>query len=390
MKFIIFIIFCAVNYLCFSQELRIGVFRDYSISRAVVSYTNGSFSVYADTSYIGTILPNEYIELKSIDNKVELFLGTVQKGKFTKVWIYQNIDGNSVTITPKDSKAKPRKYQDNLEVTCQKNKLSLVNIVEMDHYLAGVVESEGGGGRDLDYYKVQAVCSRTYAIKNKARHAKEGFELCDRVHCQAYHSQLRFTALIESAVQQTRNEVLVDYNGKLIDTYFHANCGGQTSQASYVWHTDISYLNSFIDTFCIYTAQSRWTKTLGKTEFLNFIQQKYFFPTDSLSTQMAVNFKQENRLAFFLDPIYGIPLRDLREQFNLKSTLFSIREDGEQLILEGRGYGHGVGMCQEGAMKMAQYHYSYIQILKYYYPFVEVSNLHFQKYFKQKVNNSIF
>ena len=87
------------------------------------------------------------------------------------------------------------------------------------------------------------------------------------------------------------------------------------------------------------------------------------------------NFKQDNRLAFFIDPKYGIPLRDIREAFQLKSTLFSCAEDGEYVKLTGKGYGHGVGLCQEGAMKMAKSGFTYQQILKYYFEGTTIINL---------------
>jgi stage II sporulation protein D len=69
-----------------------------------------------------------------------------------------------------------------------------------------------------------------------------------------------------------------------------------------------------------------------------------------------------------LHPIYGIPLRDIREQFKLKSTFFDVEIIGEEVLLHGRGFGHGVGLCQEGAMNMAKKGYTYDQILGFYYP----------------------
>jgi stage II sporulation protein D len=73
-------------------------------------------------------------------------------------------------------------------------------------------------------------------------------------------------------------------------------------------------------------------------------------------------------MAFYLHPVYGIPLRDLREQFKLKSTFFDAVVVGSEVMLYGKGFGHGVGLCQEGAMQMAKKGYSFDQILQYYYP----------------------
>jgi stage II sporulation protein D len=73
-------------------------------------------------------------------------------------------------------------------------------------------------------------------------------------------------------------------------------------------------------------------------------------------------------MAFYLHPVYGIPLRDLRDHFKLKSTYFDAVVVGQEMMLYGRGFGHGVGLCQEGAMQMAKKGYAFDQILRYYYP----------------------
>jgi stage II sporulation protein D len=83
---------------------------------------------------------------------------------------------------------------------------------------------------------------------------------------------------------------------------------------------------------------------------------------------MIFTFNQPDRIAFFHDPTLGIPLRDIRQQFELKSTYFSCYPEGLNVVIRGRGVGHGVGLCQEGAMKMAKYGFSYKQIGLYYFP----------------------
>ena len=102
----------------------------------------------------------------------------------------QNNLKTSLTLNVKSPLLKLRKYEGDFEMTVREKNLSIVNLVDMDTYLAGVVESEGGGGRQIEYYKVQALMSRTYALKYLGKHKKEGFDLCDRDHCQAYHNML--------------------------------------------------------------------------------------------------------------------------------------------------------------------------------------------------------
>ena len=219
-----------------SQQIRVGVLRDYTVKRITFSYSDGSYSLFGDTSYFGAILPNEFADLSIVNDKVNLKKGAVDLGTFSKVYLIQNNIGTSLTLTCKMPSVKARKYEDDFEISPTAKGLTIVNLVDIDNYLAGVVESEGGGGKHIEYYKVQAVMSRTYAFKYLGKHRSEGFDLCDRVHCQAYHSMLRFTPSIDSAVFQTSDVVMVHGESELTDSYFHANCGGQTCEPQYIWN----------------------------------------------------------------------------------------------------------------------------------------------------------
>ena len=367
-----------------SQQMHIGVLRDYSVKRISFAYGDGSYSIIGDTMEFGSILPNEFIEILWDKDKVILKKGTTTLGRFNKVYLIQNQPNTFLVLTAKEPVVKPRKYKDDFEISVTSKDISLVNLIGMDNYLAGVVESEGGGGKHLEYYKVQALMSRTYALKYKGKHAKEGFDLCDRVHCQAYHSMMRFTPLIDSAVLKTQNNVMLDEHGNLIDSYFHANCGGQTCEPQFVWNENIEYLKTFVDTFCMFTKQATWEKRVSQENWRNFLESKYNFPVhDSVFASTMFQFEQKERMAFYLHPIFGIPLRDLREEFNLKSTFFSCVPDGNDVLIRGRGFGHGVGLCQEGAMKMAKLGYSFEQIALYYFPGVRIVNLEEEQFYLQ-------
>lgn len=372
-----------------AQQLRIGVLRDYKTQRLVFSYNNGSYSIYGDTTDFGSILPNEFIEVSFAETGVvRLKKGITELGLFSKIFITQNYPNTSIILSSRQPIVKDRKYKDDFEVTAGTDGLLFVNLVDINNYLAGVVESEGGPGRELEYYKVQALMSRTYALKYKERHIKEGFDLCDRVHCQAYHHMLKYTPSIDSAVQQTKGIVMMDEKGELLDSYFHANCGGQTSEPEIVWNKAVPYLNSFKDTFCIYTKQATWEKRVSQSKWQNFLIYKYNYPyTDSLYGGLIFTFTQPQRLAFFQNPALGIPLRDLREEFDLKSTYFNCYPEGSDVVIRGRGFGHGVGLCQEGAMKMAKYGYNYLQIAQYYFPNVFFKNINNESFFKQNVES---
>ena len=382
----LFLCFFAVN--AYSQQIRIGVYREYDIQRIVFAHNGVNYNIYADSSNLGEIIDAGYVEIQQTpDKKLELFVGIVSQGIFDKISLIETQENASIELTPTIPSQKTRKYQDDFEILPGIKGLTIVNVVHLNNYLSGVVESEGGTGRDIEYYKVQALMSRTYALKYLSKHVKEGFNLCDRVHCQAYHYKLRFTPDIEKAVKATENVVMEDEHGNLVDAYFHANCGGQTSEADYIWNNSVNYLNTFKDTFCIYTKQATWEKRIPKQQWADFLIKRYNYPiSDSILGPLIFNFTQTERLAFYHNPILGIPLRDIRQEFKLKSTYFSNYLDGKDVLIRGRGYGHGVGLCQEGAMHMAKYKYNYIQIAIYYFPGIYIHNLAEDAFFRQRGN----
>ncbi|MBI2258733.1 MAG: SpoIID/LytB domain-containing protein [Flavobacteriia bacterium] len=387
MKCLILFLF-GIIHLHFSQELRIGILRDYAIQRSVVSYNQGSYSLFGDTLLLDSLFEHQLFEFQTDENSILVKKGVQKIGYFNKVFLIANDSNSSFTIVSKIPQSKERKYKGNLEIFIQKSKLQVINVVDMDSYLAGVIESEGGAGRDIEYYKVQGVMCRTYALKNLQRHESEDFMLCDRVHCQAYHHMLRYSPKIQDAVNQTKGEILIDSDGHLAGTFFHANCGGQTSEAAYIWNKNLPYLNTFIDTFCIYTKQATWEKKILQQIWADFLVDKYNYPIyDSVYGPLIFSFNQSERQAFYHSSSLGIPLRDIRDQFDLKSTFFNCYPEGKYVVLRGRGVGHGVGLCQEGAMRMARFQFSYKQIALYYFPGLKF--IQYDNFLKLKNQNKV-
>ena len=390
------ILFLLVSIQSFGQDLKIGVMRQYSNTDVLISYHKGSYNVFGDSLKLHTVLPTESVEVKIKGKRLELIRGVTSIGVFDTIRIVETLPNHSFRIQIlKPSKHKERKYKNNLLLVCeQKSKSTLyqikvINEVKMSNYLGGVIESEGGGGRHIEYYKVQAVLSRTYALRNINKHIKEGFNLCDRVHCQAYHKMLIYTPKIETAVRLTKSIIMIDGNFNLADGFFFANCGGQTSESDFVWNKPISYCRSIIDTFCIHTRQSTWTKKIKKTEWDKYLVNHFGYPIhDPYYGPLIYSFKQNQRLAFYQIPQMGIPLRDLRKRFKLRSTWFDVFLEGDYIVLKGHGFGHGVGLCQEGAMGMAKNNYSYDKILRFYFSQVQLINYYKWKYYRYALINS--
>lgn len=378
------------SFAALAQDLDIGLFRNKHITQIDFAYLEGSYLIKGDTTSFGAVLPNEFISVREgSDGTVILRKGVRLIGRFKEVFLIPTGDHHAMRLRPRQPILRERKYRDGFRITAQGPGLTIINKVTYQHYLEGVIESEGGGGKHLEYYKAQAVISRTYALKHIDRHEDQGFELCDQVHCQAYHNMLRFTETIKTAVRETKGIYMVDtVTGNLVDGYFHANCGGQTSPSDYVWRENIPYLQSFRDTFCIHTLQATWTKKIPKVEWRRFMINNYFYPiADSNYRERLYTFEQNERKAFYISPHLGIPLRDIRYKFKLKSTFFSVRPEGQYVIIDGRGFGHGVGLCQEGAMYMAESGMDYRQILSFYYDGITFEHYFERLYFSQSVSD---
>ncbi len=379
MKKLLFVCILLTSFFSFGQEMRIGLLRSIKVKSCSVNTISGGYSLFGDTINLGTanevsfVLQGDKIRVqyngRSEVYKRVLFLGDSLNASFS--------------IKSQSPSSRLHKYQNSLEITSETNRIRIVNLVDMNNYLAGVIESEGGGGKNLEYYKVQALMSRTYILKNQHRHNKEGFQVCDGVHCQAYHNMLRYTPIIRKAVDQTTGKVLVDENNRMVTSYFSANCGGQTCDASFVWNSSVPFLESFIDTFCIHTRQANWTKSIDKNAWEDFLKKEYDV-TEEKYGDLIYNFHQEERKAFFIHPSLGVPLRDLRKKFKLKSTYFDSQLIDEKVVLKGRGFGHGVGLCQEGAMGMANAGYDYEQIALFYFENVRVIDYYRDLFFKQE------
>lgn len=366
------LVFCFLVASCcgFAQEFRIGIAPAKKFTRIKFSNPSAAYLVVADTSYVGTMSSSSSMEVVfSKKGLMEVIYGGVRTGGVRKIKVIGTNYGQFLEFSSSSPTSKSRAFEGDFEITSLNDRLLVVNMVDIETYLEGVIESEGGEGQKKEYYKVQAVISRTFAHKSREKHQQEGFNLCNQVHCQAYLHKRNGSPLIDSAVLETKGQVLENAEGAYAPTFFSANCGGETSDPTFVWNESIVGLNPILDTFCIKTKQAKWVKKIDPTEWKTFFVEKYTFPVeDSLSYHALFSIHEDHRRAFFIHPGYGIPMRDIREKFDLKSTFFSVSLEENQVVLRGRGYGHGVGLCQEGAMNMAKKGYDYLQILGYYFP----------------------
>jgi stage II sporulation protein D len=287
----------------------------------------------------------------------------------------------SFKIKPTEPALPQRNLENTISIISKNCFLYINNEVDLDNYVAGVVEAEVGSKQPFEYYKVQATICRTYVLAHLRKHEKDGFNMCDKEHCQVFKGKSLSNIEIINAVQETSNSVLVDENLNLTVAAFHSNCGGQTVSSADVWNKAQSYLQPVRDTFCINARNAHWEKEVNKKIWIKYLRKK-IPQLDSTSLIRNYNFAQPQRIRDFIVRDIKIPLKEIRSDFNLKSTYFSVEDAGETLIFKGKGFGHGIGLCQEGAIRMAKTGYSYSDIIHYYFKNVNIVNLNSLYFFK--------
>lgn len=240
---------------------------------------------------------------------------------------------------------------------------SLINSVEMDHYVSRVLVEEVGSGAHIEYLKVQAILSRTYAVKNLNRHEKDGFDLCNSVHCQVYEGQKTVASNLHLATAETSGIVVVDSGRQPILSAFSANCGGLTANSEDVWFERLGYLRSVKDSFCLDERSATWNHEIPLSDW-----NAYYSSYTGNDRSVWEGFKVEaTRARNIMIDSSMLNLNDLRREFRLRSTFFSMTFHEKTVKLNGLGYGHGVGLCQQGAMKMAEDGYGHREILGAYF-----------------------
>lgn len=370
------------------EKVNIRIMTTKVISSFIFSTYSGTYKIYGDGKLLFDSVDASGIYQMSIQNDsilVKTFEHTI--GKYAKVNIYSQSPGSSFKIKSVVPESKVRMYDDNVEVmlSTDKKQFLLINRVDLEKYIAGVVESESGVRTNIEYYRLQAILCRTYLLANINRHVLEGFQVCDDVHCQAYLSKSKELDIYK-AVFDTKGLVVVDNDLNLITAAFHSNCGGQTVNSQDVWSISTSYLKSVKDTFCLKMPHATWKRSIPLEDWKAYLQLKHKYPVDdSLKMNTAMSFSQNyGRAIYFTDRDLKIPLKTIRADFQLKSTYFSVEQQGENVIFNGKGYGHGVGLCQEGAMQMSTLKYNYKYILSFYYRDVHLVDLSALSYFKQE------
>lgn len=297
---------------------------------------------------------------------------------------------------------------------------TLLNIVPAETYLKSVVSSEMSPLAPLEYLKAHAIISRSWLLSQIRRRPSElsckreveshritdftqsavhrGFDVCNDDHCQRYHGLADINNEAVKAVEQTRGLVLTDSEGEIADCRFSKCCGGHTEVFSHAWEDlDYPYLTSHADPYCNPASLSskekdslslclkefdastpywEWETEVKSAIIADNLKNKYDIFIGNIKNISPLKRGASGRIALlkidgedgFVEIGKELAIRSVLSASHLYSSNFTVSKTAEGFRLHGRGWGHGVGLCQIGAAVMAIRGMSAREILEFYYP----------------------
>lgn len=280
-----------------------------------------------------------------------------------------NVNQNENNVSQNEQPTQEEKQEQT--ITIYRNNGSVINL-SMTDYLIGVLGAEMPASFNIEALKAGAIASRTYALKK----IQNGGKLTDTVSTQVYNdnNELRnkwgnefdkYYNKIKQAVEAT-NDLVITYNGELISALFFSTSNGYTESAKEVFGYDIPYLQSVES--IVDKETTPYLKTVEK-ETATLLNILGVTNLDNIEIVSRTSSGRVKEIKIDNKTYSGVELRNL---LGLRSTDFDISVNGESVTITTRGYGHGVGMSQYGANKLANNGYSYSDIIHHYYQNVNI------------------
>lgn len=356
--------------LCYAQtgrNVRVLIFRDLgSLSLKV----NGQYETFdaATDKIIG--------RGKNLHTTVTVYGGGILLGNTrcnTHKLLIRTDPSRSITINGRELRGDIKLIKDN-------NKLLVVNFIGLEDYVKGVSIRETSHYWPFESLKAQVIVFRTFALYKMQESGGKDFDLTSDVYSQVYGGVAAERFRINKAVDQTQGLALV-YKGKILPAFYHATCAGHTAASSTVWNIDIEPLKGVSCPFCAESPHFKWhavmnlaeaAKTLTKAGHkISGIKEISILGRDHSGRVTDLKIKGDKKEM----KILAKDFRNILGPNIVKSTNFELKTANGDMILEGFGWGHGIGLCQWGAYFMAKLGKTYKQILEYYYPGSGISRI---------------
>lgn len=311
-------------------------------------------------------------------------------------------NGEKFSLTPSETdeiiKINGKKYRGKIQISSSGNSVDIINVLDLEDYVKGVLAKEmplGKNEKNLEALKALAVCVRTYAIQ-KMNEGKVYFDIYADTRDQVYGGVDAESSVSNRAVDQTE-KLILKYNNNPAIIFYHSTCGGITESSANVFTKDeIPYLKGFKDgdePNCKISPRFQWEETFSKELIISRLKnyalienQNYLLENiyvisrfssgrvNELEINLSNNSGEVKSVIIKGNEIRSI-LKNADGKSILWSTMFDVFLKSDSVILKGKGFGHGVGLCQWGAIALSQTGSTYQEILNYYYPGTEIERI---------------
>lgn len=300
--------------------------------------------------------------------------GFVMDGQFIQSPALECISGEGIlTVNDVPSQGHMTLFQDGPQ------KMAVVVSLPMEQYLIGVMQGEVGENWPAEALKAQAIAARSYAMAVMNERASKPYDVATTTRDQVYTSKIKIPTPIQAAVLDTQGQVL-RYKGHTLRAYYHSCCGGEGESFDAMWQdlapgkTKPDFPPAAArDLFCKKSPNRKWELKMTEADFLQSLRSKS--PQLASASQVSFLTAPNGRITSVTLSDGKTPMRISGNQFRkalgyetVKSTWFKMKRHGNSVVITGRGYGHGVGLCQWGAKGMAEKGKKSQEILQFYYP----------------------
>lgn len=305
-------------------------------------------------------------------------------------------------------------YWGTIEFSCSKNNIMVINELPLENYLKCVATSEMSALCPEEFLKAQFIVARSWLLANiERKHVHLGFDICNDDCCQRYQGILNTTNKSNKISELTFGQVIT-FDDKICDARYSKSCGGVTENFENVWGGNkISYLSSINDrnskgiSYCstdiipesslktyIGTIDEdgkyyRWIYTINDKDLIHSLKVNFSLDIKKVLEITPVKIGASGRIIklkiVFLNIENGTQNIEINSEYEIRKNLspsflyssaFTINKINNEFILEGKGWGHGVGLCQIGALGMAISKKSTTSILNHYYPGTKINTIY--------------
>lgn len=337
--------------------------------------------LFTEKNKIAEVNKGNVLECFIMADKVKLQIG--RKSYTGKYFMLRSVSGNTIKYNGKS-------YRGSLQIIGEGSTIELINFVELENYLKGVIAKEmplGNGNENFEALKAMSVCARTYTLM-KIHKGNLLYDIFADTRDQVYGGVTAEQTISDKAVLDTKG-IILKYDDKPAKIYYHSTCGGVNEDVENVFpQPPYPYLVSIVDgsqPYCKISTRYVWNETYSENQFIEKLYNSGVinsinYELDDIDIKSRFKSGRVNELEIILTGdtgrkeifLYG---NDIRSRIRtsksnrlLWSTLFEIERSGNEITLNGNGFGHGVGMCQWGAIGQSREGKSYNQILAHYFP----------------------